>query len=140
MPFSKLMAAYSRQTGHELNTLRFVYDGTSISKRHTSESLGIENGETIFCFKLRHKNTQEKIIINIFSRMINKSIQFKIAKRTSFNKLMATYSRRTGHELNTLRFVYDGTSISKRHTSESLGIENGETIFCFKLRHKVIKK
>ncbi|KAJ3842179.1 small ubiquitin-related modifier [Lentinula raphanica] len=53
---------------------------------------------------------------------------FKIKRTTQLRKLLGAYANKVGKDVNTIRFLYDGTRISETDTPHSLEMEDNDTI------------
>ena len=60
-----------------------------------------------------------------------KFLKFKIAKHTALKKLMSTYCERTGLDIQTIRFSFDGSRINESDTPKSLDLQEGDTLEVF---------
>ena len=60
-----------------------------------------------------------------------KFLKFKIAKQTALKKLMSTYCERTGLDIQTIRFSFDGSRINESDTAKSLDLQEGDALEVF---------
>ena len=55
---------------------------------------------------------------------------FKVKMSTWMEKVFQTYAQRKGVELNSIRFLLDGTRVQNDATSTELGLEDQDQIDC----------
>jgi small ubiquitin-related modifier len=55
---------------------------------------------------------------------------FKVKMSTWMEKVFQTYTQRKGVELNSIRFLLDGTRVQNDATSTELGLEDQDQIDC----------
>ncbi|KAJ1959888.1 SUMO protein smt3, partial [Dimargaris xerosporica] len=55
-------------------------------------------------------------------------VHFKIKRSTPLRKLMETYCDRTGKNMNSVRFLFEGNRVLESHTPKDLDMEDGDTI------------
>jgi len=53
---------------------------------------------------------------------------FKIKRTTKLSKLQGAYANKVGKDVNSIRFLYDGTRINDDDTPDSLDMEDNDTI------------
>ncbi|KAG6860228.1 hypothetical protein C0995_013901 [Termitomyces sp. Mi166 len=53
---------------------------------------------------------------------------FKIKRSTKLSKLQGAYANKVGKDVNSIRFLYDGTRISEDDTPTTLEMEDNDTI------------
>jgi len=53
---------------------------------------------------------------------------FKIKRTTKLSKLQGAYANKVGKDVNSIRFLYDGSRINDEDTPESLEMEDNDTI------------
>ncbi|OSX62730.1 hypothetical protein POSPLADRAFT_1180820 [Postia placenta MAD-698-R-SB12] len=53
---------------------------------------------------------------------------FKIKRNTKLSKLQGAYAAKVGKDVNSIRFLYDGTRINDDDTPASLDMEDNDTI------------
>ncbi|KIK68460.1 hypothetical protein GYMLUDRAFT_35882 [Collybiopsis luxurians FD-317 M1] len=53
---------------------------------------------------------------------------FKIKRSTKLSKLQGAYANKVGKDVNSIRFLYDGSRISEADTPASLDMEDNDTI------------
>jgi small ubiquitin-related modifier len=53
---------------------------------------------------------------------------FKIKRSTKLSKLQGAYASKVGKDVNSIRFLYDGTRINDDDTPASLDMEDNDTI------------
>jgi len=53
---------------------------------------------------------------------------FKIKRNTKLSKLQGAYANKVGKDVNSIRFLYDGTRINEDDTPASLDMEDNDTI------------
>ncbi|XP_003244070.1 small ubiquitin-related modifier 3-like [Acyrthosiphon pisum] len=70
----------------------------------------------------------EIIHLEVFSFLDHTVVQFKIKKHTPLKKLLKAYCERTGLEMATIRFRFNGRAIGEADTASSLEMEEGDTI------------
>ncbi|EGW35122.1 uncharacterized protein SPAPADRAFT_58307 [Spathaspora passalidarum NRRL Y-27907] len=55
-------------------------------------------------------------------------IFFKIKRSTPMKRLMEAFCKRQGKDINSLRFLIDGTRVYPHNTPDELELEDGDTI------------
>ncbi|KAL3078148.1 hypothetical protein niasHT_031317 [Heterodera trifolii] len=55
-------------------------------------------------------------------------VHFRVKYSTSMGRLMKAYAERTGVQVTSLRFLFDGRSVKDHHTPRSLEMEGDEII------------
>ncbi|RLV92578.1 Ubiquitin-like protein [Spathaspora sp. JA1] len=55
-------------------------------------------------------------------------IFFKIKRSTPMKRLMEAFCKRQGKDMNSLRFLIDGTRVYPHNTPDELELEDGDTI------------
>jgi small ubiquitin-related modifier len=71
--------------------------------------------------------TPERISIKVVSQN-GDAIAFALKKTTPLEMLMKSYCSKTGAQIQSLRFLYDGVRLSGKETPVDLGMENGDIL------------
>lgn len=74
------------------------------------------------------KEEKQETHINLKVSDGSSEIYFKIKRSTPMRRLMEAFCKRQGKDINSLRFLMDGTRISPDSTPDEMELEDGDTI------------
>lgn len=151
MPLEKLMQNWCDKLGNNLNSQRFMFEGSRIQKGNTATSLEIEDGDMIQVFQEQEgggresegdgvKTEAEPQIMSIKVRNTSQDeMTFKIKNTAKLGKLMKAYAVQQGRSPDTLRFfLSDGKRVGPTDTlllllmeDEDVSLMVSETSFFF---------
>lgn len=57
-------------------------------------------------------------------------LHFKVRKTTKFEKIMQAYCQKKCHQMNQLRFLYDGERVKPDQSPQDVDMEDGDIIDC----------
>lgn len=80
----------------------------------------------------RPQPKQEANIINLVCKdQTGTEVHFKVKLHTKLEKVFAAYCAKKSIDVNSVRFVFDGSRVQKDQTPQDLGMDDGDTIDVF---------
>jgi len=131
----KIMDAYAQRKGINVNSLRFVLDGSRVNAADTPKMLELENDDQIDVLLESvggGEGDDDEVNDNTVTLRVRQQdgdeMFFKVKKETKMQKIMDAYAQRKGINVNSLRFNMDGNRIQPTDTPKMLELENDDQI------------
>ena len=126
----ELKEVYAERTGLEISCLRFLFDdgrGTRvIFDEETPNNLNMKTGDEVEVWWEEPDNSNE-IELTVLDQH-GDEIRLCIEKGSALGELKKTYTERTGLELSSICFYFDGRKILEEETPNQLRMEQRDII------------
>lgn len=128
--FNKIFEAVAKNLSVDKNTLRFLFDGTTVAGNDTPKFLELVDGDQIDCMIQQVgggvEGGEAKVVEITVVIPGSASITLKVKDSTKMSKLFAAVANQTGRAVADFRFFFDGAKVKEGQTVAEAGMEDGD--------------